>query len=222
MNKPEKQDSTSTPTNGAPVQGVAVETPKPDSTALVIGNFPRIQDTVERVPVKYGDSILTLPIGSDKTVTIDAFFFQSPTNFRLKKIGTALKGLETAKVTLPDGKPVDSAWFNTNVRDPFHKVLKYAAKQSLEHGVPVSLAFTRRTMKNGSQIVTAKHAFEHATKAPEVAQIEASAAKAAEKANKQSAKRAKRQKSKRISPMPNPVIPPTATIETPATENVAA
>lgn len=161
--------------------------------------YSRIVDEIERVPVKYGDKQEVLPISATERVSIDAYFFQSATNFRLKKIKTAVQGLKKAGVKV-DGKDVDSVWFNANVRDPFHKVLRFAAKHSLEHGKPVSLAFTRRTIKStGEQIVTAKHAFEHTVTGPKVEAIADKAAVAA-KAAKQSATRAKRQKRNR--PMP--------------------
>ena len=202
QNQAENKDSTSTPSNGATEQ----------TRSLIIAEFPRIQDSVERAEVKYGDRTESLPISATERVSIDAYFFQSATNFRLKKIKTAIAGLKKAGVKQTNGSDIDSVWFNANVRDPFHKVLRFAAKQSLETGKPVSLAFTRRTVKaTGLQIVTAKHAFEHEVPGPGTAKAIPDAV--VKKAEKQSKNRANRQnrKSKRISPLPNPVIAPVPT-----------
>src|SRR6185436_3466272 len=107
------------------------------------------------------------------------------TNLRLKNIKTALKGLEKQGVKLPDGKAIGQKWFNDNVRDPFHKVLRYAARYSLKNGEPVSLAFTRRTHKDTGVITTtAKHGFEFKTAPVKgVDEIEEQADKAADKAS---------------------------------------
>lgn len=181
--------------------------------------FPRVQEAKSRMPVKYGDKQEALRISDTETVSIDAYFFTSPTNLKLKHIKVALSGLLKAGVTLPDGTKPEGVngqvWFNTNVRDPFHKVLKYAARQSLERGKPVSLAFTRRTnLKTGEITTTAKHGFEFVTKLPQPESVASSAvkaladqAKANEKAaTAQSGTRAKRQ-GKKNKPL-TPVIQP--------------
>ncbi len=196
MNEEQKNDGTSTP------------------TGLAVYEFPRVQDVVERKPVQYGDRREVLRVSDNATVEIDAYFFTSPTNLRLKKIKVALAGLKKSGIKLPDGSEVNPQWFNDNVRDPFHKVLKYAAQHSIDHARGVGVGFTRRTNKStGEEIVTAKHAFEYVTKAPKPTAIADEAAKLAEKAEKEKAKqlnasmnRAKRQAAKaaKITPVVSP------------------
>lgn len=186
-NTQQNADSTSTPANATP----AAPTAAAIETSVMLPAYPRIVDTIERVPVKFGDKAETLPISVNEKVSIDSYMFVSPTNFRLKNVKTVVAALKKGGHKQTDGTAIDAKWFNTNVRDPFHKVLKYAAKHSLEHGQPVSLAFTRRTVKaTGEQIVTAKHAFEHVTNAPAAKQVEQ---QVAARTARQSANRARRQ-----------------------------
>jgi len=175
------------------------------SAVLAFNN--RIVDAVERETVKFGQRQEIYPVGTNEQgqlvlATIDAFMFSSPTNLRLKKMKTVLKALKDEGVKQSDGTEINSVWFNANVRDPFHKILRYAAKHSLEHGEPVSLAFTRRTIKSGvqagKQIVTAKHAFEHVVTPPTPKAI---AATAAAKADKPKTPAKKAPKAPRITPL---------------------
>jgi len=171
---------------------------------MAFGN--RIVDVKQTEPVKFGDRKETYPIGTNEQgqfvlATIDAYWFASPTNLRLKNMKSALAALKTQGVKQDNGLPYDSKWFDDNVRDPFHKVLKFAAQHSLDKGKPVSLAFTRRTNKATSeQVVTVKHGFEHTVVPAKPEQI---AQKAAAKAAKQSEKRANRKapKAPRITPL---------------------
>jgi len=132
--------------------------------------------------------------------------------------------LKKAGTKQENGMDFDAKWFDDNVRDPFHKVLKFAAQHSLDKGKPVSLAFTRRTNKSTSeQVVTVKHGFEHTVVPAKPEQI---AQKAAAKAAKQSEKRAQRKapKAPRIKPLASvgeaiTGVPQSATsqpVETPA------
>lgn len=185
---------------------------------------PRVQDIGgTKVIVRYGDEQETLRISDTETVSIDKYFFVSPTNLKLKHIKTALSGMAKQGAKLPDGTSPDGAngqvWFNDNVRDPFHKVLKYAAKQSLERGKPVSLAFTKRVLKTGEVVTTAKHGFEFVTKLPEPASVAGEAVKQLadqakaneEKAAEQSGARARKQnkgkgKGKNLQPVITPEV----------------
>lgn len=187
---------------------------------------PRVQEVGgTKVNVKYGESSEVLRISDTETVSIDKYFFVSPTNLRLKHIKAALSGMAKQGAKLPDGTSPDGAngqaWFNDHVRDPFHKVLKYAARQSLEKGKPVALAFTRRITKSGETITTANHKFEFVTKLPEpaavaqsaVQQLADQAAANAAKATEQSGARARKQgggkggkKNKPLTPVITPEV----------------
>ncbi len=163
-------------------------------------NFPCIVDVVpgENVPVKYGEQSRIMPSGEGETVKIDSFFFTSPKSIRLKKIGAAIAGLKKQGIKQTDGTPIDSKWFNKNVRDPFHKSLRFAARIMFAKGKPTTLQLWNTTAKDGEVMMKTKHGFELQLKAPNVQAI-------ADKAAKQSRKRAKRQKAKsaRITPVVN-------------------
>lgn len=179
------------------------------SEALVTYDFPRCQDVTPGEPIVYGDRKESLRVSDDELVSIDAYFFASPTNLKLKHIKTALNGLKKQGVKI-DGKEVGQKWFNDNVRDPFHKVLRYAARFSLNHGAPVSLAFTKRLNKDTGVITTtAKHGFEFKSEPTQSEKIEEKADKAADKTAKkekaQSKTRAKRQQGKKnLQPLVSP------------------
>lgn len=199
--KKNEQSGTSTPT-AQPAK----------ETAAVVYEFPRVQDVTPEAPVMFGDRKESLQVSGNEKVEIDAYFFASKTNLKLKNIKTALNGLKKQGVKLPDGKEIGQKWFNDNVRDPFHKVLRYAARHSLSHGAPVSLAFTKRLNKDTGVITTtAKHGFEFKTAPTKPEAVEAVADKAADKAAKkelsQSKTRAKRQQGKKNL---QPVITPEA------------
>lgn len=180
MNNTQNADSTPAPTNGAPEAPATPETPMVETLSVTIQNFPRIVDVAERAtPIKYGEHVETFPISKTETVKIDAYFFQSPKSLKLKKIKVALSGLKKAGVKLEGGGEVDSDWFNREVRDPFHKVLRFAFRYSAEHGTPSTLAFSRRKDRSGQVTVTSKHGFEHIIVPPSPAFLEAEAAKEA-------------------------------------------
>ena len=170
--------------------------------------FPRVQDVTPGEPIVYGDRKESLRVSDEELVSIDVYFFASPTNLKLKHIKTALNGLKKQGVKI-DGKEIGQAWFNTNVRDPFHKALRYAAKFSIKHGAPVSLAFTKRLNKETGVITTtAKHGFEFKSEPTKPAEVEDKADKAADKtAKKEKSKsitRAKRQQGKKnLQPLVN-------------------
>lgn len=194
MNNEQNNNGTSTPS--AIVQ----------QTVEQVYEFPRVQEQRERLPIRYGDKQETLRINETTTVTVDAYFFMSATNLKLKRMKTALAGLKKAGVKLPgdiipEGKPAQK-WFNQSVRDPFHKFLRYAARHSLQHGSPVSVGYTKRVNASTGEItVTAKHGFEFIEKLPEAAtvageavkQVEDKAKADKEKAKKQSGARARKQ-----------------------------
>ncbi len=173
MSKNNEQSGNGTSTPSAPE--VKAEAPVVNENGLTISQFPRIQDAKSAVVVRYGEEEEVLPVAGG-FVSIDRYFFSSPTNMSLKHIRIALKGLKDQGHRMPDGKEIDAAWFNTNVRDPFHKSLKFAAQFSIDHGTPKSCGFTRRKLKDGSIIVTANHKFEHVQQLPPAQQIAADAA----------------------------------------------
>ena len=196
----EKNNGTSTPSAPA-------STPAPSATSTEVQpyEFPRVKDVGGTVvQYKFGDKVEVLRISDTETVSMDAYWFTSPHILKLKKIKPAIGSLNKLKVKTPEGGEFTQQWFNDNVRDPFHKVLKYAARQSLEKGKPVSLAFTRRVVGDET-VTTAKHGFEFVTKLAAPATVAASAVKAladqaaasAAAATAQSGTRAKRQKAKK-------------------------
>jgi hypothetical protein len=203
-----EQNSNSTST---PKAGTESGTVDPVTQAIeVVYEFPRVQEIGGESPVLFGDRKESLRVSDTECVEIDAYFFASKTNLRLKKIKPALAGLKKQGVRLPDGKEIDAVWFNTNVRDPFHKVLRYAANHSLKHGEPVSLAFTRRVInkETGETVTTAKHGFEFKT-LPAPKHVADTADKTADKTEKKekskSKTRAKRQQGKKnLQPLVSP------------------
>jgi len=206
MKKNEQSSGTSTPK-----AGTESGTVDPVTQAIeVVYEFPRVQEIGGESPVLFGDRKESLRVSDTDCVEIDAYFFASKTNLRLKKIKPALAGLKKQGVRLPDGKEIGPDWFNTNVRDPFHKVLRYAANHSLKHGEPVSLAFTRRVInkETGETVTTAKHGFEFKTlPAPKhVAEVaDKAATKAEKKETAKSKTRAKRQQGKKnLQPLVSP------------------
>lgn len=170
-----------------------------------LSNFPCIVEEKSGVPVKYGESEpLSFPIGNGERVKIDPTMFRGKGTLRLLHIKQALK--VAGKTNDKDGK----AWFNTEVKKPWHKVLKFATRTALEHGTPVSLGLSRRTAKKTGQVtLTSKHGFEYIETPPTEKAV-------ADKAEKQSKTRAKRQQRKRNSPMPGNAVRIDATASTAA------
>lgn len=165
-----------------------------DSTTMpgnksLLPSFPGIVEETSGVPVKFGESEpLRFPISLTERVSIDPALMRGRGTLRLANIKQALK--IAGKTNDADGRK----WFNSEVRDPWHKVLKFATKQALEYGKPVSLGLSRRTAKKTGQVtLTSKHGFEYV-------EVPATEKAVADKAAKQSATRAKRQKRNR--PMP--------------------
>jgi len=215
MSKNEQnQNGESTP--NAPTPGTPLPTPDPQpATAIIAYEFPRVQDVADQPVIKFGDKKEILRISETQTVEIDAFMFTGPKILKLKKIKPVLAAINKAGNRMADGKEYSVKWFDDEVRDPFHKVLRFINRQSMEHGKPVSVGFTRRTdKKTGSQVVTAKHGYEFEIKPPTPATVTESAVKALadqakaneEKAKEQSSTRGRRQ-SKKNKPL-TPVIAP--------------
>ncbi len=202
MKTPEKTNSTSTPSNGAPDGHPVIETAGRVNSLLA---YPRISEPSPAELVQYGTTKVRLPIGRDtgkksgKVVygSIDGFFFSNPKTLRLKKIKPVLASLTKLGIKQSNGDAVDSKWFNTNVRDVFHKAMKFAAREALAHGVPVSLQLSNRTEKNGDKVLTSKHGFEYRQENPDKKQLE-------ETASKKSKGTAKRQSRKNR--IKNPVL----------------
>lgn len=177
--------------------------------------YPRISEPEPAVTVNYGEQQIRLPIGREtkgkKTTVvygkIDGFFFSNPRSLRLKKIKPVLSALAKLGVKQADGSAVDSHWFNRNVRDVFHKAMKFAAREAIQHGVPVSLQLSNRTEKDGSKVLTSKHGFEYRTQAPDKVAIEQSAAN---KSKRTARRQTRKEKRDRIN---NPVIPPSMRID---------
>lgn len=165
--------STTMPTNQA------VETTESKS---LLPTFPGIVESDAGVPYKFGEQpALSFPISATERVSIDPAMMRGRGTLRLVNIKAGLK--IAGKTNDADGRK----WFNGNVRDPWHKVLKFAARDALANGKPVSLGLSKRTSKKTGQVtLTSKHGFEHVLKAPEAKAVE-------EKAAKQSKTRAKRQ-----------------------------
>jgi hypothetical protein len=208
MKTVENTDSTSTPTNGAPSAPVA-DNPTAGVTTEVLSksllpSFPCIVETKAGAIITYGSlPALRFPIGANgETAEIDPAMLRGKGTRRLVNIAAGLKLAGLANDKSAAGI-ANRKWFNSNVRDVWHKVLKFAAKDSLAHGKPVSLGLSTKTnKKNGQVTLTAKHGFEHVLKAPNEKAIE-------DKANKQSKTRAKRQnrKAHKVKPLV-PVIAP--------------
>jgi len=175
--------------------------------------YPRITEPEPQTVVNYGEQQIRLPIGREtkgkkSTVVyakIDGYFFSNPRSLRLKKIKPVLASLAKMGVKQADGSAVDSQWFNRNVRDVFHKAMKFAAREAIAHGVPVSLQLNNRTEKDGSKVLTSKHGFEYRTAAPDKVALEQSAANK----SKGTARRQTR-KERRIK---NPVLTPSVRID---------
>lgn len=193
MNNTENTDSTTTPTNGAPVAEVASKS--------LLPSFPTIVNQTAGEVIAYGSRPLVFPIGNNgETATIDGSLLSGKGTKRLLNIKQALK------VAGKTNDAENRKWFNGTVRDVWHKVLRFAARDSLANGRPASLGLSTKTNKKTGQVtLTSKHGFEHVIVAPTVKAVEASADTATKsiKAPKAPAKA----KSKRISPLPNPVIP---------------
>ncbi len=198
MNKPEqKSDSTSTSENGAPAGTPAAEEQSVAKTQLA--EFPCIVESETSEPIKFGTLPgLIFPTGSNGEIaTIDPSLLRGRGTLRLLNIKQALK--IAGKANDADNRK----WFNVSVRDVWHKVLKFAARDALANGKPVSLGLSKRTSKKTGQVtLTSKHGFEHVIIPPTVKSVED---KAAAQAVKQSKNRAKRQKRNR--PL-TPVVAP--------------
>ena len=205
-------------TNGESTPNTPLPTPDPQPATAIsapVYEFPRVQDVSEPVAVRFGDHKEVLRISETETVEIDAFMFTGPKILKLKKIKPVLSAINKAGNRMPDGKEYSVKWFDDEVRDPFHKVLRFINRQSMEHGKPVSVGFTRRTdKKTGTQTVTAKHGYEFEVKPPAPATVATSAVKQladqaaanAEHAKEQSSTRGRRQ-SRKNKPLV-PVITP--------------
>ena len=183
MNKPtEKTDSASTAANGA----VEVVTTESASKSL-LPSFPCIVESDIGAVITYGSQpALRFPVGNNgELAEIDPAMLRGRGTLRLVNIKAGLK--LAGKTNDADNRK----WFNVTVRDVWHKVLKFAARDALANGKPVSLGLSKRTAKKTGQVtLTSKHGFEHVIVPPSTKAVE-------DKANKQSKTRAKRQKRNR-------------------------
>ncbi len=189
MKKSENTDSTPTPESSVPVDVNPVRE---------AGLLPVVVDVDTGAPVKYGrEEPVMLRVSSTDEIGLDPFFFQGARrgvqlrNYRLKKIKLALKELKGEKT--PEGGVFDADWFNDNVRDVWHRHLKFSNAYAMEHGTPVSVGATRRTNpKTKTKVTTVKYGYEFVERNPD-------AEKALEdkKSRKASQRRAKRQKRNR-------------------------
>lgn len=109
--------------------------------------------------LEYGKSQYSFPIGNGNFVTIDEAFLSGNATKRLKHINVCLK----AAGKDPKSK-ADKAWFNKNVRDGWHKALRYVNRTYMANAKPVSIGLSKRTDKTkankGDIIHTAKFGYE--------------------------------------------------------------
>ena len=255
-NQAENANATSTPAAAEPTPQAQGEAPKAVEapavevkTETLLVNFPCvISEERQTTVVKYGDELYIFPIGKTadgkiETATIDSALLRGRGTKRLQPIKSALK---IAGRTNDD---VNRKWFNTTVRDVWHKVLRFAATDALAHGKPVSLGLSIRTSKKtGAQVLTSKHGFEHLVTPPRVSDTESKVAARADRLahavqvpeeskpervdpvhTAKPAKAGKAAKASKIKAlvsigdaMPNISIAPSPAVETPASEPVAA
>lgn len=141
--------------------------------------------------LEYGKRSLPFPVAQGEWINIDETFLSGKFTKRLKHINVCLKlaGKDTKS-------KADKAWFNKNVRDGWHKALRYANRQFLANGKPVSIGITERISKakatKGDKTTTAKFGFEIVEKAKATELADASENKAV----KTSKERARRQSRK--------------------------
>lgn len=155
-------------------------------STLALQKFPGIvnQDLVDEI--KYGTlPALRFPVGLNKD---GSYLFGEIDPALLRGKGTMrLVNIKAAKKLAGKDTDEGTVWFNKEVRDVFHKALKFANRLALERGVPVSLGIsTRTTKKTGRVVMTTKHGYEHEI-------VPAHDEKALNKARVQSKHRAKRQ-----------------------------
>lgn len=159
----------------------------------------------------YGERMESLPISDTESVEIDAALFSGKTQMRLLNIKLALKvaGKGNDKET--------RKWFNDEVRDPFHKALRYMNKRVQNEWTPKSVGFTRRHDKKGNATITGKFGYEHSVKVATPESLGKEIANGEVKAGKQSVGKAKRQANKKAKALKNPetaTAPETAPVET--------
>lgn len=197
MKTSEKTDSTSTPLNN----GLAVaELPSP----LALDRFPVVVNENKDKAIRFGSRPpLVFPVGNGENLSIDPALLRGKGTRKLVniKVAMTLAGYPT-KEKDAEKHAEGVKWFNTEVRDVWHKILRFAAKNAMQNGKPTSLGLSTRTLKDKTVILTSKHGFEYTLSLPDAKAI-------ADKAAKQSKKRAKRQarKANRNKPLANPVIP---------------
>jgi len=123
---------------------------------------------------------LIFPVGNDGEIaTIDPALLRGRGTLRLLNIKQALK--VAGRTNDADNRK----WFNVSVRDVWHKVLKFAARDALANGKPVSLGLSKRTSKKTGQVtLTSKHGFEHVIVPPAAKAVEDKAAAQAVKQSK--------------------------------------
>lgn len=198
----------STPTQSTPTPEQIAET----KTRSLLPSFPTVEQPTVDTVIKYGEQpAYVFPIDNKGGIgRIDRALLSGKGTKRLLNIKKALK------VAGKENTPENRAWFNREVRDVWHKVLRFAAKDSLANGKPVSLGLSLRRTKRGGEILTSRHGFEQVVKADDAKAVADKAVKA-EKAPKapKAPKSIKAPKAPRIKPeLKNPVIPPTVNVDT--------
>lgn len=128
---------------------------------MALQAFPGIvnQDLVDEV--KYGTlPALRFPIALNKD---GSYLFGEIDPALLRGKGTMrLVNIKAAKKLAGKDTDEGTVWFNKEVRDVFHKALKFANRMAMEKGTPVSLGIsTRTTKKTGRVVMTTKHGYEH-------------------------------------------------------------
>lgn len=199
------KDSTSTPAK----LGEAVPLKK---STMALCTFPGIVSQDPTNEVVYGAcEPLRFPVGLLKSgqyeySEIDPALIRG--SMTVKRTGKDKTGKPTASirgtmrlVNIKDAKKMagkdddaGTVWFNREVRDPWHRILKFANRLSMESGAPKSLGMsTRTTKKTGKVVLTTTHAYEHTLKeGHSVSDATVKQVADEAKANKQSRNRAKR------------------------------
>lgn len=160
-----------------------MKTPMKEIVSMAIVQTQSVSEALE-----YGKSQYSFPIGNGNFVTIDEAFLSGKTTKRLKHINVCLK----AAGKDPKSK-ADKAWFNKNVRDGWHKALRYVNRTYMANAKPVSIGLSKRTDKTkankGDIIHTAKFGYELVEKAKTAELTDGASESKPVKASKERAKR---------------------------------
>lgn len=105
----------------------------PDTTEILFGAHPPL-----KFPIDDNGNVIEL----DPAFCSGNGALNGSGSIRLKHISACLKAC--GKNPESDA---DIAWFNKNVRDPYHKALKYLNRQFIKDGTPIGLTLSKRTSK---------------------------------------------------------------------------